>query len=78
MKPTAASRAGDAALAKRIGAVLVYARERFPRCGSFREMARHIKAQQKNKEFSERALRQILSGKYPPMIRLGIEGLPRE
>jgi hypothetical protein len=71
----AASREGDAALAKRIECVLAYARDRFPKGSSFRAMARHIKAQKRDRDFSEDALRQILSGRYPPMIRLGIEGL---
>jgi hypothetical protein len=78
VKSTAAARAGDAALTKRIEAVLAYARERFPRGGSFHMIARHIKAQKRDREFSERTLRQILSGKYPPMSRLGIEGLSRK
>ena len=38
-------------------------------------MAEHIKQQRKNQNFELSALKQILSGRYPPMRRLGLDGL---
>jgi hypothetical protein len=40
-------------------------------------MAAQIMKQHKNQGFSESTLRQILSGRYRPMKRLGIEGLAK-
>ncbi len=63
-------------LKRRIEAVLTYARkQRFPAGTSQTEIAKKIKEQQKNQRFSESALRKILSGRYGPMRRLGLDGL---
>jgi hypothetical protein len=63
-------------LKRRIEAVLTYARkQRFPTGTSQTKMAKKIKEQQKHERFSESALRKILSGRYGPMRRLGLDGL---
>ena len=70
----AITKAENAALRKRIEAVLDYARNRCPK-GPKTTMAEHIIKQQKNQGFQLSALRQILSGRYEPMRRLGLDGL---
>jgi hypothetical protein len=65
----------NAKLRKRIEAVLDYAQNRCPRGLAKLKMAKHIIKQHKNQDFSESALRQILSGRYEPMRRLGLDGL---
>ncbi len=67
--------AENAALRKRIEAVLDYARNRFPKGTAQAKMTKHIIKQHKNRDFSESALRQILGGRYPPMKRLNLDGL---
>lgn len=70
------SRKDDADLRKRIVSVLAYVRSRgFPKGTSKLKMVQQIKEQRKNEDFSESTLRQILSGRYPPMKRLRIDGL---
>src|SRR5262249_47094352 len=61
-------------LRKRIEAVLAYARDRCPKGASQPKMADQIIAQQRNQRFSKSTIRQILSGRYPPMRKMGIEG----
>jgi hypothetical protein len=70
----ATTRAENAALRKRIEAVLDYARNRCPK-SSKTKMAEHITKQHKNQGFSPSALRQILGGRYPPMKRFNLDGL---
>jgi hypothetical protein len=66
----------NADLRKRIEAVLTYARNRkFPKETSQSRMAEHIFDQRKNQGFKISALKQILSGRYKPMRRLGLDGL---
>lgn len=68
--------AENAALRKRIEAVLDYARKRqFPKETSQTKMAEHIKEQHKNHNYDLSTLKQILGGRYPPMKKLGIDGL---
>jgi hypothetical protein len=66
----------NADLRKRIEAVLTYARNRhFPEGTSQTKMAEHILEQRKNHGFKISAPKQILSGRYKPMRRLGLDGL---
>jgi hypothetical protein len=70
----AAPKKDDAKRRERIEAVLVYARN-YPRGISHTQMAKKIIQQHRHEGFSPSALRQILSGRYPPMRRLGLDGL---
>ena len=66
----------NADLKKRIEAVLAYARNKqFPKGTSKTRMAEKIREQHKHQGFSVSALRQILSGRYEPMRRLGLDGM---
>ena len=71
----AAPKKDDAKRRKRFEAVLVYARNEFPRGTSHMQMAKKIIQQHRHEGFSLSALRQILGGHYKPMRRLGLHGL---